>query len=211
MSDTPRINAELVALRHAIGGLKAEKKNGVMFAVKSAKDLMIKLRDAVDQLGMNVYPVATSCQNIELAPGKDGKTGTACVVHQTVRVVASDGSFVDFTGIGHGLDRDDKAAGKASTYAWKDALTKGLCLPDADMVDTDDESGHGPALPRKTKEKAAPSQAVADLEARILAATTAEDVKALTGEAKALAEGATEDERNRLRAAIAAAKSALGS
>jgi hypothetical protein len=54
--------------------------------------------------------------------------------------MSSDGSYVDFVGSGHGSSSDDKAGGKASTYAWKDAIIKGLSMPDADMADTDDES-----------------------------------------------------------------------
>ncbi len=131
---TPKILTEMVLLRKAIGGLKSEKKAGVMFAVKSAKDLYIKLREALDELGMSAFPVHHQVTNIPVAEG------TACSVTVTYRVVASDGSFVEFVGSGHGFDKSDKALGKASTYAAKDALTKGLCLPDKDMVDTDDES-----------------------------------------------------------------------
>jgi hypothetical protein len=67
------------------------------------------------------------------------------MVHVTsiVRLAAEDGSFVDFVGSGHGQDRDDKAGGKASTYAWKDAILKGLCLPEVDIEDTDNEVGTG--------------------------------------------------------------------
>ena len=48
----PQIHAGLIALRKAIGGLQAKKQaNGPQFAVKSAKDLGIKLRDALDETG----------------------------------------------------------------------------------------------------------------------------------------------------------------
>ena len=70
----------------------------------------------------------------------DVERGTACTTRSVVRIEAEDGSYRDFVGTGQGADNQDKAGGKASTYAWKDALVKGLCLPDADMVDTDDES-----------------------------------------------------------------------
>ena len=49
----PKILSDLLQLRKKIGGLKAEKKAvGPAYAVKSAKDLMIKLRDAADELHM---------------------------------------------------------------------------------------------------------------------------------------------------------------
>lgn len=163
---TPKIYAEMVALRKAIGGLQAKKvANGPSFAIKSAKDLGIKLRDGLDALGMNCYVVDHQITNI------DTDKGTGCLVRVVVELVASDGSAVRFTGVGHGIDRDDKAAGKASTYAWKDAITKGLNLPDAEMKDTDDEEGVGKEV--KPKVKAANS----DLEA-VLASLAAVSSKA---------------------------------
>ena len=72
-----------------------------------------------------------------------------------VRLVSDDGSGITFVGQGHGADRDDKAGGKASTYAWKDALIKGLNLPDADMPDTDNDSGDNSPTTRRISTKSA--------------------------------------------------------
>lgn len=148
----PQIHAGLIALRKAIGGLQAKKQaNGPQFAVKSAKDLGIKLRDALDETGLVCFVVGQQGGNLEV------EKGTAAYVQTLIRVGAPDGSYVDFAGSGHGADRDDKAGGKASTYAWKDALVKGLNLPDAEMVDTDDEVGNSPvrkqATPLPSKEE----------------------------------------------------------
>ena len=139
---TSKIWTDLVELRRKIGGLKAERKPGVTFAVKSAKELMIKLRDAADDLQM---PVAGAIvESITFGLGDNfqvfGKPGIGCHTSVKVMFMSSDGSSVTFAGSGHGTSNDDKAGGKASTYAWKDAVVKGLSLPDDDMVDTDDES-----------------------------------------------------------------------
>lgn len=155
----PQIHAGLIALRKAIGGLQAvrapqakiDAKLAPSFAVKSAKDLGIKLRDALDETGLVCFVVGQQGGNLEV------EKGTAAYVQTLIRVGAPDGSYVDFAGSGHGADRDDKAGGKASTYAWKDALVKGLNLPDAEMVDTDDEVGNSPqrkaAVPLPSKEE----------------------------------------------------------
>mgnify|MGYP001578078545 CR=1 FL=1 len=136
-----KILSDLVSLRKAIGGLKAERKPGITFAVKSAKDLLIRLRDAADELGMPLAGAIISSSTYLLGPIQVfNKDGIGCHTTVTVRFMSSDGSYVDFVGSGHGTSNDDKAGGKASTYAWKDAIIKGLCLPDDDMVDTDDES-----------------------------------------------------------------------
>ena len=141
-----KILTDLVDLRRKIGGLKAEKKQYVLFPVKSAKDLMIKLRDAADELGM---PIAGGVVATSVAPmtvvdvvDKNGNPGKyfLATAQVTLRFESSDGSFREFCGAGNGGGNDDKSLGKAMTYAWKDAMVKALALPDAEMVDTDDEN-----------------------------------------------------------------------
>ena len=190
MTDTakPKIYSDLVALRKHIGGLEAKKAAGVMFPIKNAKELMIKLRAGLDDLNMVSYVAEMAPQDIPMAPDKNGKIGSGCLVYTKVTMVSDDGSFVVFCGVGHGFDRDDKAAGKASTYAWKDAIIKGLNLPDAEMasvttatVDTDDESDI-PVNPKRSPK----AGEVAAIAAALLVATTAEEVEALSVKTKAL-------------------------
>ncbi len=131
----PQIPLKLIALRKKVGGLQARKQTGgPAFAIKSSKELEIKLREACDDLDIPVCsPVGVDGGNI------DADRGTVAFVKVVQRIGCMDGSFIDFVGIGHGADAQDKAAGKASTYARKDALSKGLIAPDKEMVDTDDE------------------------------------------------------------------------
>lgn len=143
----PLIHAKLRDLRIAVGGVKATKQaGGPMFPVKSSKDLANKLGQALCDLDLIAPVVAQEISLIETdkIPGNVTSSGkpvfrTLAHVKATVRVGAADGSYVDFVGSGHGGDVDDKAGGKATTYAWKDALLKGLTTPEQDMVDTDDE------------------------------------------------------------------------
>lgn len=143
---TPKILSDLIALRKAVGGLKSERVAGVMYNVKSAKKLMEKLRAAADELEMPVCAAVvkqevTQVGGVEFYRKNIDKNvpGIGCHCISTVRFMSSDGSFFDFVGSGHGTSEDEKAGGKASTYAWKDAVVKALVLPDDDMVDTDDE------------------------------------------------------------------------
>ena len=143
----PKVLSDLIELRDEIGGLKANKTNGVMYPVKSAKDLMLKLRNAGDKLKMPVVAAVvnqtvTQLEGVEFYRKSIDKNvpGVGCHVVCTIRFVSSDGSHMDFVGSGHGTSEDDKAGGKASTYAWKDAVVKALSLPDDEMLDTDDES-----------------------------------------------------------------------
>jgi hypothetical protein len=136
-------------IRGLIGGLQAKKvQGGPAFPVRSGKELMIRLREALDELGYQAPVVAVEGGDVPT------EKGTCAFVKTTVELRCKDGSFTRFVGVGHGSDRDDKGGGKASTYAWKDALCKGLSIPDAEMVDTDDESGTAPKRAAKGAKKA---------------------------------------------------------
>lgn len=134
--ETRKIDSDLVELRKEIGGLQAKKVAGVPYAVKSARELFYKLRLAADKLKMIE---AGSLKQVILIPENSEKGTKACAV-VTVRFKSSDGSYEDFQGGGSGMAPDDKGANKAITYATKNAVVAALCLPDAEMVDSDDES-----------------------------------------------------------------------
>jgi len=153
-SEPPQIHALMRELRRAIT-LEAKKAaGGPMFPVKSAKELNQKLAEALDALNMTAPVVAQeiTLMNPQDIPDNKNKNGTQpvfrtlCHVKATVRLTAPDTSFVDMVGSGHGGDVDDKSGGKASTFAWKDAILKGCTIPHEDMVDTDDESTTSPNL-----------------------------------------------------------------
>lgn len=231
----PKIRTDLLALRKKIGGLKAEKKGGVMFPVKSAKDLMIKLRDAADELQMPMAgaPIAMDYQERALSLGsadevttrttfsekttdddaselvksetkRTERPSTIVTCRVTVRFMSDDGSYVDFVGFGQGGDTQDKAGGKASTYAWKDAITKALSLPDADMVDTDDEQ---PFQEPTKKEPPVPTRPLGKILKQFEDATTLADVETAKNEVKKYTWGP--GERDQLQGALIKAKGRL--
>lgn len=148
-----KILSDLKALRDEVGNLEAKKRDGVMYKVKSFEELDVKLRLAADKLGMPMAgsPVAQSVTHYTPIEGvnRNGQPQITFVVHciSTVRFMSDDGSYVDFVGSGHGGGTDDKSGGKASTYASKDAILKGLRIPNDAIPDTDDEEGKLPAPP----------------------------------------------------------------
>ena len=133
------------AVRNSVGGLKAEKKGGVPFPVKSAKDLMLKLRKALDEHNCAITVSRAEPYTLPYTEDKNGNNVTNFYVSVELTFHTPAGTMV-FCGLGGGSSTDDKALGKASTYAFKDAVVKGFTLPDDDMVDTDDES-----VPQKPK------------------------------------------------------------
>jgi hypothetical protein len=146
-SEPPAIHELLRRLRLEVGGIAAKKQaGGPMFPVKGAKELAQKLAQALCDLNMVAYPISQEVHHFDTdkIPSNANASGkpvfrTLSHVKTTVRIGAPDGSYVDAVGSGHGGDVDDKAGGKADTYAWKSALLKGLCIPEQDMLDTDDE------------------------------------------------------------------------
>lgn len=121
----------LAQLRDAVGVIKAKKKEGVRFKVRSAEDLADRVRAAASKLGLLIYPTYTT------GKGYPVENGTLAEVNLTLRIQAVvDGSFIDVSGFGLGADSQDKAGGKAGTYAWKTALIQTLLAGGAE--DTDD-------------------------------------------------------------------------
>lgn len=75
-------------------------------------------------------------------------------------VHAPTGESIEIVGYGHGVDSQDKSAGKATTYALKNALLYTFLVPTGAIDDTDKQ--HSDSLP----------QAPRDLEAEIRKCTT---------------------------------------
>lgn len=213
---TPAIATAIPELRRRIGGLKGRKKEEVKFEVKSAKELMIKFRAAIDEMGLLSW-----ITEMPSAKSLDVQKGTGADVHAVVRIGCPDGSYIDLHGYGQGADSQDKAGGKAVTYAWKAALIYGLCLPDKEMVDTDDDDApggrddQGRATPlARGKNVRAPSEALEDeknLLILITSASTVEAVEAIKAQviAARTAGDIGPDNVKRLAAALGARKQEL--
>jgi len=157
----PLIHDKLRQLRLEVGGIAAKKQQGgPMFPVRGAKELAQKLAQALVDLNMvaHVHSQVVTHIDTDKIPQNQTASGkpvfrTLTHVKSTVHIGAEDGSFVAVEGSGHGGDGEDKAGGKADTYAWKAAVLKGLCIPEQDMIDTDDEQ------PAEVAEKSKPLKA----------------------------------------------------
>ena len=177
-ADVYKLFAEL---RSEVGVLKAKKKDGVRFKVRSADELADRVRPVADRLGLLIYPVSVS------AKGHVVEGGTLAEATITLRVRAlSDGSYFDITGFGLGADTQDKAGGKAGTYAWKTALVQALTAGGEKDTDDTDTPIQGGVQPKRAAAPAKPASAVAAVsreavEAAIAAAVTAKDMAQLRG------------------------------
>jgi hypothetical protein len=184
--DPPQIGKKLKKLRRIVGGLKAEEKDGVAFKVKSAATLMKRVRRGLDRLDLNLIPYTVDAKSLDVAKGTGAAVTTTFMIQDL-----EDGSFQLFAGYGQGADSQDKAGGKAFTYAWKAALVYLLSLPDSDMPDTDDDdSPGGKDGLKRGKNEVAPGEAMeqeavllGEYKVRLAGAATAEDLAKIISDA----------------------------
>lgn len=141
-------------LRRIVGTVVAKKKDGVKFKVRSAEDLIDQVRAKANELGILIYP------RIKNAKGHVVEDGT--LAEQELEVWAQaveDGSQLMFGGFGLGADNQDKAGGKAGTYAFKAALIQALLAGGSGnakalgVADTDDSDSPIPGGVKKPSGK----------------------------------------------------------
>ena len=69
----------IAKLRTQVGNIKARKKEGVKFKVRSADELSDKLREAAGELGLLIYPVKVEGKGFVV------EDGTLAEVNMTLR------------------------------------------------------------------------------------------------------------------------------
>lgn len=161
------------AVRKQVGVVEAKRKQGMKFDTRASTDLMDKLSQACNDHGVLVYPTRGNGKGLVV------EDGTLADVELTIVAQAiEDGSKLEFYGYGQGADNQDKAGGKAGTYAFKQACIQALLaggtktakkdrIGDTDDTDTPIEGGVKP----KTSKPKAPSF---DEVSALLAAATVE-------------------------------------
>lgn len=202
-------------LRMTIGILKKVKKDKVKFLVRSSEDLIDKLKEEANRLGLLIYP-APAVLNHEGVPvfTSSGKLalvedGTLAEVNQAFIIQAvEDGSKIAIYGFGLGADSMDKAGGKAGTYAQKAALIQSLQLGGTatakalGVKDTDDEGEPIKGGVRKPVVK----DTLSALRETLDDVDTAEEYADIKPRLLAL----TPEDQNKLRSSILAAKERAG-
>lgn len=110
------------------------------------QDVKKAIGESMCKHGLSIYCTAvkekTKIDNWEDDNGKR-KQQIFTRVATTYLLCHTSGEFIEISGIGHGADSQDKAAGKATTYALKYALLYTFLVPtgkidDADAVHSDD-------------------------------------------------------------------------
>lgn len=119
---------------------KVEFKN-TSYKGLSEEKVTSTVRQAFVELGLVMYPIHQTSTRV----------GNLTTIDVTYRLVNADGGdYVDIVSTGEGADSQDKAAGKAMTYAYKYALLRSFAI--ASGEDTD--KVHSAKLDEELKKKA---------------------------------------------------------
>lgn len=83
--------------------------------------------------------------------GKKQKQSTFTEVTTKYLLLHSSGESIELTGYGHGVDSQDKGAGKATTYALKYTLLYTFLIPTGKIDDADNEHSEAHDTPKSVK------------------------------------------------------------
>lgn len=81
--------------------------------------------------------------------GKKTKQSVLTEAHTKYLLIHSSGESVELAGYGHGVDSQDKSAGKATTYALKNVLLDTFLITKGEAEDTDSVHSNDLPVPKK--------------------------------------------------------------
>lgn len=129
-----------------VGAISKEKKfsgNGFSYNFRGIEDMYLAIQPALVKHGVFCAPEVIHSESTVME--KQNQTGQTQFSYRTLirvrhRFYASDGSYVDVTTQGEGIDTSDKASNKAMSAAMKYAFIELLSIPTQDIEDSDRES-----------------------------------------------------------------------
>lgn len=151
---TPNLAKAVIELVKTVGPIAKNMEIGTgknSYKGVADKDVKEKVGQALAANGLCLLPIEVNAnESTFISKGYNGedKTNFFTSVVTKYLLLHESGESVELTGYGHGVDTQDKAAGKATTYALKYLL---LYLSMAATGGIDDSDGtHSDALPPRT-------------------------------------------------------------
>lgn len=121
------------------------------------KDVKLAVSESMAKHGLAIFPksidpnVKSESWTEKTQWGDKRKTSAMVEVITTYELFHESGESIQIQGYGHGIDSQDKAAGKATTYALKNALLYLFLIPTGKIDDTD--ATHSEDIPPKSDPK----------------------------------------------------------
>jgi len=176
----------VLELRRRVGIIDKKKKPGMRFETRSSEDLIDAMRGPCNELGLLIYPTECKGNGFPVEDGTLASVGLDVVVQSV-----EDGSAIKWAGFGLGADSQDKAGGKAGTYAFKAACLQGLLAAGAEDTDDTDTPIQGGVRARQPLTK---TQAVTISKEYVLSRLKAASDTVAYAEAKALLSRLSKDD-----------------
>ena len=122
------------------------------------KDVKLQIGQAMQDAGLVIVPtdiqskVTIERWEEESNYGKKQKQSVFTEVVTKYMLIHESGESIEVVGSGHGVDSQDKAAGKATTYALKYALLYLFMVPTGSIDDADNDHSDSKAVPIKNNQ-----------------------------------------------------------
>lgn len=146
------ITRAIVNVQEAIKGIEKNKSVGAgQFAYKAVSDQDVKkiVRVEMTKNGLTLLPISIkpTVRIDRWDEGGKAKQQIFTEVETKYKLMHTSGESIELAGYGHGVDTQDKSAGKASTYALKYLLLYMFLIPTGDLDDADNDPSDGTELP----------------------------------------------------------------
>jgi hypothetical protein len=139
----PLIYSKIPTIMAKVGVVKKDRKNAQQgYNFRGIDDMYNALNEHLS--AEKVFAVCTSIAN-ESVTERESKSGSAIFSYSasfTWRFYAEDGSFVETTTIGKGMDSGDKDTNKAMSVAYKYAMMQTFCIPTEEDKDPEVDDHH---------------------------------------------------------------------
>ena len=134
------IYAAMVEIMRDVGAIAKDRKNATQgYTFQGIDDVYSALHDIMAKHGVFTLPEVISDRSEERAT-KSGGVLIYRILTIRYTFMALDGSIVQATVIGEGMDSGDKASNKAMSVAHKYALLQAFCIPTEELKDPENES-----------------------------------------------------------------------
>ena len=121
------------------------------------KDVKKIVGEAMAENGLAIFPIDIE-ENVQIDRWEQNYQGSTSMKQQiftrvkvTYLLTHTSGEFIEISGVGHGVDSQDKAAGKALTYSLKYALLYTFLIPTGSIDDADKDHSDDKPIPPKSK------------------------------------------------------------
>lgn len=156
MEGLDKLAKAVVSVMQEVRGMEKNSKVGYgnnSYDGTKDEDVKAVFNEKMAKYGLCIIPTGVS-EETELSSWSDGNKRKQSVFTKVVTkymLIHTSGQSIEVAGYGHGVDTQDKGAGKATTYALKNALLNLFLTPVGRQADTDNVHSDDIEVPPKKK------------------------------------------------------------